>query len=90
LFPDLIKLYEISQSNFHSFYWVAGDVDTHEQLENNSLRQVYGGLFDLMVSLGYEERYDRWQVAKLVEKGIITPEESAYVDKKYETKGVTP
>ena len=86
----MIKLYDISQSNFYSFYWVAGEVDTHEKLKNNPLRQVYGGLFDLMVSLGYEERYERWQAAKDVEDGTITTKEAAYVDRKYETKGVTP
>jgi hypothetical protein len=85
LLPDLLKIYEAIGLLWQ--YYIP-DLDVEEDV--NGIYAARGLVFDLIVSLGYEERYERWQAAKLVKEGIITPEEAAYVDEKYETKGVTP
>jgi hypothetical protein len=46
-------------------------------------------VFDLIVSLGYESRYDRWNMQDMFNKNCLNDEEKQWAKDKYGIQGVT-
>jgi hypothetical protein len=79
LFPDLINIYQSIEN-----LWDTGCCES-----SIPVYKARGLVFDLIVSLGYEQQYDEWRLAWLDAKGLATADDKEWVEEKYGKQGAT-
>ena len=86
LFPELIRIYDLVQD-----LWKVLPVMTDDEtpIQETPVYKIRGLVFDLIVSLGYESRYDRWNMQDMFNKNCLNNEEKQWAKEKYGIQGVT-
>lgn len=86
LFPELIAIYDLVQD-----LWKLLPIMTDDEtpIQETPVYKIRGLVFDLIVSLGYESRYDKWNMQDMFNKGYLNDEEKQWAKEKYGIQGVT-
>ena len=86
LFPELIRIYDLVQD-----LWELLPIRTDDEtpIQETPVYKIRGLVFDLMVSLGYESRYDKWNMQDMFNKGYLNDEEKQWAKEKYGIQGAT-
>ena len=77
LFPDLLKIYRSVESLWREYVPKSGS-----EGELDGIYIARGLVYDLIVSLGYQDRYDEWELEDFAASGLASDEDVAYIRKK--------